>query len=92
MCAEAQVPCGPVNSIRDIFDDPQFAARENMIKLPVDGLGEIVVANVVPRLSETPGSVDRAGPKLGEHTEAILSDLLELDSRRISELRQRGAI
>jgi len=92
LCAEAQVPCGPVNSIRDIFDDPQFAARENMTKLPVDGLGEIVVANVVPRLSETPGSVDRAGPKLGEHTEAILSDLLELDSRRISELRQRGAI
>jgi crotonobetainyl-CoA:carnitine CoA-transferase CaiB-like acyl-CoA transferase len=92
MCAEAQVPCGLVNSIRDIFDDPQFAARENMIKLPVDGLGEIVVANVVPRLSETPGSVDRAGPKLGEHTEEILSGLLELDGARIAELRQRGVI
>jgi crotonobetainyl-CoA:carnitine CoA-transferase CaiB-like acyl-CoA transferase len=92
MCAETQVPCGPVNSIRDIFDDPQFAARENMTKLPVDGLGEIVVANVVPRLSETPGSVDRAGPKLGEHTEEILSGLLDLDSGRIAELRQRGVI
>jgi crotonobetainyl-CoA:carnitine CoA-transferase CaiB-like acyl-CoA transferase len=92
MCAEGQVPCGPVNSIRDIFDDPQFAARENMIKLPVDGLGEIIVANVVPRLGETPGSVDRAGPKLGEHTEEILSGLLKLDGGRIAELRQRGVI
>ena len=92
MCAEAQVPCGPVNSIRDIFEDPQFAARENMIKLPVEGLGEIVVANVVPRLSETPGSVDRAGPKLGEHTEEILSSLLDLDRKRITELQRRGVI
>ena len=91
-CAEAQVPCGPVNSIRDIFADPQFAARENMVRLPVDGLGEIVVANVVPRLSETPGSVDWAGPNLGEHTEEILSDLLDLDSGRITELRRSGAI
>jgi len=92
MCAEAQVPCGPVNSIRDIFDDPQFAARENMTRLPVDGLGEIVVANVVPRLSETPGSADWAGPKLGEHTEEILSGLLDLDRGRIAELRRRGVI
>jgi succinyl-CoA:(S)-malate CoA-transferase subunit B len=92
LCAEAQVPCGPVNSIRDIFEDPQFVARQNMIKLPVDGVGEIVVANVVPRLSETPGSVDRAGPKLGEHTEEILSGLLDLDSARIEALRQRGVI
>jgi crotonobetainyl-CoA:carnitine CoA-transferase CaiB-like acyl-CoA transferase len=92
MCAEAQVPCGLINSIRDIFDDPQFAARQNMVKLPVDGLGEIVVANVVPRLSGTPGSVDRVGPKLGEHTEEILSSLLEFDGGRIAELRQRGVI
>jgi crotonobetainyl-CoA:carnitine CoA-transferase CaiB-like acyl-CoA transferase len=63
-----------------------------MIKLPVDGLGEIVVANVVPRLSETPGSADRAGPKLGEHTDEILSGLLELDGGRIAELRGRGVI
>jgi crotonobetainyl-CoA:carnitine CoA-transferase CaiB-like acyl-CoA transferase len=92
MCAEGQVPCGPVNSIKDIFADPQFAARENMIKLPVDGVGEIVVANVVPRLTETPGSVDAAGPRLGEHTEEILSELLNLDRKQMDELRQRGVI
>ena len=50
------------------------------------------MANVVPRLSETPGSVDRAGPKLGEHTDEILSGLLDLDGGRIEELRQRGVI
>jgi crotonobetainyl-CoA:carnitine CoA-transferase CaiB-like acyl-CoA transferase len=92
LCAAAQVPCGPVNSIRDIFEDPQFAARENMIRLPVEGMADIVVANVVPRLSETPGSVDRPGPRLGEHTEEILSGILGLDGGRIEELRQRGVI
>ena len=92
LCAEAQVPCGPVNSISDIFADPQFAARENMIRLPVEGMADIVVANVVPRLSETPGSVDRPGPKLGEHTEEILTGILGLETGRIEELRQRGVI
>jgi crotonobetainyl-CoA:carnitine CoA-transferase CaiB-like acyl-CoA transferase len=92
LCAAAQVPCGPVNSIKDIFDDPQFAARDNMIRLPVEGMSDIVVANVVPRLSETPGSVDRPGPKLGEHTEEILSGILGFDGGKIEKLRQRGVI
>jgi len=92
MCAEGQVPCGPVNSIKDIFEDPQFAARENMVRLPVDGIGDIVVANVVPRLSQTPGAVDRAGPKLGENTDEILSDLLNIDRTQLDALRARGVI
>jgi crotonobetainyl-CoA:carnitine CoA-transferase CaiB-like acyl-CoA transferase len=92
MCAEGQVPCGPVNSIKDIFEDPQFAARENMVRLPVDGMGEIVVANVVPRLSETPGGVDTPGPRLGENTDEILAGLLGLERGRLDELRQRGVI
>jgi len=86
------VPCGPVNSIKDIFEDPQFAARENMVRLPVDGIGDIVVANVVPRLSQTPGAVDRAGPKLGENTDEILSDLLNIDRTQLDALRARGVI
>ena len=53
-----------------------------MIRLPVEGMSDIVVANVVPRLSETPGSVDRPGPKLGEHTEEILSGILGLDAEQ----------
>jgi crotonobetainyl-CoA:carnitine CoA-transferase CaiB-like acyl-CoA transferase len=92
MCAEGQVPCGPVNSIKDIFEDPQFAARENMVRLAVEGMSDIVVANVVPRLTETPGSVDTAGPKLGEDTDDILTGLLNIDPGRLDDLRARGVI
>jgi succinyl-CoA:(S)-malate CoA-transferase subunit B len=92
ICAEGQVPCGPVNSIKDIFEDPHFAARENMVRLPVEGMGEIVVANVVPRLSGTPGSVNTLGPRLGANTDEILTGLLNLDQKQVDDLRQRGVI
>ena len=46
----------------------------------------------MPRLSETPGSVEPAGPKLGEHTEEILTGILGLDARQLDELRARGVI
>ena len=86
------MPCGPLNSIKDIFDDPQFAARENMVRLAVEGMSDIVVANVVPRLSETPGSIDTAGPKLGEDTDDILTGLLGFDPGELDDLRARGVI
>ena len=91
-CEEAQVPCGPLYSIADIFADPHYAARENIFRLPVAGLGAIMVPNVVPKLSATPGSVETAGPALGAHTDEILSELLGFDARRLDALRRRGAI
>lgn len=91
-CEEAQVPCGPLYSIADIFADPHYAARANIARLPVAGLGAIMVPNVVPKLSATPGGVDAAGPALGAHTDAILSELLGLDQRRLDELRARKVI
>ena len=91
-CAAAQVPCGPLYSIADIFTDPHYTARENIARLPVAGLGAIMVPNVVPKLSATPGSVHSAGPPLGEHTDQILSQLLGLDRGRLDELRARKVI
>ena len=91
-CEEAQVPCGPLYSIADIFADPHYAARENIFRLPVAGLGAIMVPNVVPKLSATPGSVETAGPALGAHTDEILSELLGFDARRLDVLRRRGTI
>jgi crotonobetainyl-CoA:carnitine CoA-transferase CaiB-like acyl-CoA transferase len=91
-CEEAQVPCGPLLSIADIFADPHYAARENLKRLPVAGLGAIMVPNVVPKLSATPGSVDSAGPPLGAHTDEILSQLLGFDTEQLQELRARKVI
>lgn len=92
MCEQGQVPCGPLYSIDEIFRDPQFAARENIATLSHPVVGEIKVPNVVPRLTETPGAVERLGPRLGEHTDEILTSLLSLGATRIAELKDRGVI
>jgi crotonobetainyl-CoA:carnitine CoA-transferase CaiB-like acyl-CoA transferase len=51
----------------------------------------VLMHNVVPRLSETPGSIHRAPPYLGEHVDEVLSSL-GLDKTEIAELRSRGII
>jgi crotonobetainyl-CoA:carnitine CoA-transferase CaiB-like acyl-CoA transferase len=91
-CEEGQVPCGLLLSVADIFADPHYAARENIARVPVLGLGAVMLPNVVPKLSATPGSVTSAGPPLGAHTNEILSQLLGLDQRRLDELRRRNVI
>ena len=91
-CDEGQVPCGLLLSIADIFADPHYAARENIAHLPVAGLGAVKVPNVVPRLGETPGSVESAGPPLGAHTDEILTQLLGFDARQLDDLRARKVI
>ena len=92
LCATGQVPCGPLLSIDQIFSDPHYAARENLKTMIDPRAGEIVVPNVVPRLTETPGHIDHLGPALGSSTDAILRDLLHLPAARISELRDKGVI
>ena len=66
-CDKAQVPCGPVYSIDEIFDDPQYAARGNILKMKDERVGELAIPNLVPRLSDTPGEVKWLGPSLGAH-------------------------
>ena len=94
-CETGQVPCGPVYAIDEIFNDPQYHSREN-IKIVkesrVPGATEFAVPNVVPRLTDTPGSVEWLGPALGAHTEAVLKDWLAMSAAQIAKLRAAGAI
>jgi len=92
ICRAHGVPCGPINDIADIFEDPHIAARGNLARV-VDRLaGPVVVPATVPRLTETPGQIDTLGASLGEHTDEVLGDLLDLWSEETSTLRQRGVI
>src|SRR5437762_3359565 len=66
----AEVPSSLVASVRDLFEDPQVRARENILRLVVPLVGALAMPGVVPRLTRTPGRVERAGPTtLGEHNE-----------------------
>jgi succinyl-CoA:(S)-malate CoA-transferase subunit B len=92
-CYAHDVPAGPLNNIADIFGDRQFHARRNLVTMDAPDTGEqIIVPAPVPRLSETPGSIRSLGPKLGEHTDEILHELLGLDDAAIAALRAKKAI
>lgn len=92
LCNDGSVPCGPVNTIADIFEDPQFAARENLVTLTDPDVGDVVIPAVVPKLSHTPGRVDTLGPRLGEGNADVFGRLLGLSEERIAELKANGVI
>jgi crotonobetainyl-CoA:carnitine CoA-transferase CaiB-like acyl-CoA transferase len=92
MCTDGEVPCGPVLAIDEIFEDPQYAARENLKDMADPRIGTLKVPNVVPRLTETPGGIDHLGPSLGQDNEVVLEGLLGLSSSDIEKLRDQGVI
>lgn len=89
---EFRVPAGRVNSIADLFDDPQVAARQNLVAVPDGAGGEIRMVGVLPKLSRTPGRIRHAGRPLGADNEEVLGELLGLDAAEIEELRARGIV
>jgi succinyl-CoA:(S)-malate CoA-transferase subunit B len=91
-CAQAEVPCGPVYAIDEIFDDPHYKARGNILSFDDPRVGTVAIPNVVPRLEGTPGEVRWLGPPLGSHTDEVLSGILNLDPARIEALRKDGVV
>lgn len=86
ICRRFEVPCGPIYSIAEIFEDEQFAARQNLLRVEDERAGPVVIPNTVPRLSGTPGGVDSLGPALGQHTAEILGNLLGLGADELRAL------
>jgi succinyl-CoA:(S)-malate CoA-transferase subunit A len=91
-CIEGEVPIGKINSIADIFEDEHYRAREVLARVQEEGLGEVVVPGVVPKLSETPGRVTSLGPPLGNATYEVMRELLELSAADIADLRKQRII
>ncbi len=86
------VAFGRVYRAPEMLDDPHFAARESIVRLPHPRLGAFPMQNVAPRFSRTPGEIRWVGPKLGQHTEEVLRDRLGLDTSSIAALRAAGII
>lgn len=91
-CEAEQVPCGPVYAIDEIFEDPHYAARENILRMKDPRAGDLAVPNLVPRLSDTPGRVNWLGPELGSHNEEIYKGLLGLDDAELERLKGAGVV
>jgi CoA:oxalate CoA-transferase len=86
------IPCGPVNTIDQVASDPQILAREMIIDVQHPDAGKFKVVNTPFKFSRTPYKAERASPNLGEHTEDILSQLLGMTHKEISELEGLGVI
>ena len=89
---DAGVPVSPIYSIADIFEDPQYQAREDVIRPSDPAIGEVPMPAVLPRFSRTPGGVRFVGPSLGEHNAEIYGGLLGLSEAEQAALRQEGVI
>lgn len=86
------VPNGKIYTAPDMLADAHFAARKAIVTVAHPQLGDFPMQNVVPKLSDTPGEVRWVGPELGEHTDEVLGDVLDLDEAARSALRDAGVI
>ena len=87
----AEVPASRIYSAEDMLGDPQFLAREMFLAAQLPDGKTFKMPGIVPKLSETPGSVHWTGPQLGEHNVEVLSRL-GYDAEQIDQLRNQGAI
>jgi len=92
LLVEHGVPVGKIYRAPEMLDDPHFAVRQSIVRVPHPQWGEIAMQNAAPKLSETPGRVVSAGPELGQHNEEVYGELLGLKSGQIADLAQRGII
>ena len=89
-----QVPCGPVNTIREVFDDPQIQHRGMEISMPhhLAGNGKVSLIGSPVKMSDTPVSYRNAPPTLGQHTNVILEELLGISEKERAALAEKGVI
>jgi crotonobetainyl-CoA:carnitine CoA-transferase CaiB-like acyl-CoA transferase len=88
----ADVPASPIYSVADIVQDQHYWAREMLLRVHDPRLGPVVVPGVMPKLATSPGGQQWLGPRLGEHTDAVLRDVLGVGPDEIAELRVKGLV
>ena len=89
---EAGIPCGPVQSIDEVFNDPQVVARGMVWTAPHPTAGEVQLTASPLKLSATPVAYRLPPPLLGEHTEEILTGVLGYSSQEVAQLRADGGV
>ncbi len=87
----AEVTANPVYEIDQLIDDPHVQERGVLVEAPDAEAGSVLMHNIIPRLSDTPGRLRYAAPNLGEHTRSILQSI-GYDTARIAGLAADGII
>lgn len=88
----AGVPCKPINDLAEVFENEQVVARDLQVELPHPSGAPVKLVRNPVKMSATPPEARSAPPLLGEHTEAVLRELLGYDEAAIAALRDKGAV
>lgn len=88
----AEVPTAPVNNLDGAFAEPPVAEREMIVEYDHPEVGRVRLPGNPIKMSDMTGTPSQPAPRLGEHTDAVLSELLKLPAERIAALRREGAI
>ncbi len=88
----AGVPCGPINNLQQVYDDPQVKSRGMRIELPHPTAGSVPLVGSPIKLSRTPVEYQLAPPTLGEHTDDVLTALLGYSAERVAALKAGGVV
>lgn len=88
---EARIPAGKIYDVADIASDPHYLARDMILKATLPDGTPVHVPGIVPKLSDTPGTVNSLAPTLGQHTDAVL-DRIGIDPVTRESWRSRGII
>jgi formyl-CoA transferase len=89
---EAGAPVSLVYGMEDIFEDPHYAAREDIIQVEHPDFGTLKMPGIVPKLSATPGEIKWIGPEMGAHNQEIYQEMLGLDAAEMDVLKEKGII
>jgi CoA:oxalate CoA-transferase len=89
---KARIPCSAVNTIDEALQDPQVAARDMIAYLDYPDLGTLPIPGLPIKLSLTPGSINSAAPRLGEHNQDIYCGLLGFTPEKLARLKTDGII
>ncbi len=89
---QAGVPCGPINDIAQVFQDPHIQARGMQLQMPHPLAGELPQVASPIRLSKTPVEYRQAPPTLGQHTHDVLAEVLGLDAEQLDRLAKADVI
>ncbi|MET7425547.1 CoA transferase [Dactylosporangium sp. NPDC005555] len=90
--ADHGVPAGKIYTAPDMLADVQYAARQMVLRPETDDGVEGPMAGIVPKFSRTPGAVSTVGPRLGQHTRAVLGELAGVDDEGWADLVTRGIV
>ncbi|MGD9806373.1 MAG: CaiB/BaiF CoA transferase family protein [Hyphomicrobiaceae bacterium] len=89
---KAGVPCGPINNLKEVFENPQVVARGLRVEIPHPTAGKVSLVRSPMRFSETPVEYETPPPLLGQHTDEVLRDVLGKSADEIATLKTSGTV